>query len=567
MKVNIRQIKLTFLILPVFCYLFIYCSSSKQFIAKAPIPDDRQHIDEPKVRNYNWVEDHIDMQFTEQLDQSFDLSRQLRNLFNQPKEAYNVNNFDEVENSSWFTNRNAIETMPLKKITKGPDTVNGPDTTSKWIIKKAKSEGVTPGFHIKDKKGNRYVIKFDPIGYSELVTGAEVVSTKLFYAAGYHVPENYIVYFHPDILLLGDKVKFTDVKGRNRYMVQSDLEEILDRVEHLPDGRIRALASKYIPGTPKGPFDYQGFRKDDPNDFIPHEHRRELRGLKILSAWLNHVDTKSGNSFDSYVTENGKSFIRHYLIDFGSTLGSGAKGPMEPLAGYINQIDPHEITLNIASLGFYVHDYEKLKISQYPSVGLFESKTFKPEKFKFYTPNPAFENCTDRDAFWGAKIVCSFNDEQLEKVVNQGQYSNTDAEKYILNTLKKRRDKIGQFYFNKICPLDNFKIIKKNSNYILEFVDLSIKSKINTQSDISYKYELMFNNKIIKTSEKITTNEISLLSQKEVEQIFSAKNNKYLLELKINTFNNSSAKTTKPVSLFISYNIANKELTLNGISR
>ena len=188
-------------------------------------------------------------------------------------------------------------------------------------------------------------------------------------------------------------------------MNQDDLLELLARIHKLPDGRIRALASKYIPGKPMGPYAYQGVRKDDPNDFVPHQHRRELRGLHVVAAWLNHTDTKSGNSFDSYVNENGKSYIRHYLIDFGSTLGSAAHGPMEPMAGHENLIDPHEIFFNILTLGFYVRPFEKLKNIKYPSIGLYESSLFHPGGFKHNVPNPAFENCTNRDGFWGAKLV------------------------------------------------------------------------------------------------------------------------------------------------------------------
>ena len=71
---------------------------------------------------------------------------------------------------------------------------------------------MTPGFSIKDGHGVGYILKFEPPGFSEMVSGAEVVSTKLFHAAGYHVPENYIVYFHPDILKFGEYLVVT--KGR-----------------------------------------------------------------------------------------------------------------------------------------------------------------------------------------------------------------------------------------------------------------------------------------------------------------------------------------------------------------
>ena len=184
----------------------VSCSGSRQFVSPHQLPDDRKHIPEPKFRKYNHVTDGFDKQFTYQLKQSLDISRQLRHLFGKPKQAYNIDAFDEVLNSSWFTNRNAKNRMPLEMVAKGPNTNDGPDTSGIWTIKRAKSEGVTPGFHIVDNNNNRYVIKFDPVGYSELATGAEVVSTKLFYAAGYHVPENHIAYFNPDILRLDDNV-------------------------------------------------------------------------------------------------------------------------------------------------------------------------------------------------------------------------------------------------------------------------------------------------------------------------------------------------------------------------
>ena len=120
--------------------------------------------------------------------------------------------------------------------------------TSTWKIIRAKAEGVTPGFTIVDSRDDRYVIKFDPMGYSGSNSGSEVIGSKLFYAAGYNVPENYIAYFHPRILRLGDKVKFTDEKGHKRYMKKEDLEATLKRVEYRKDGLIRATASKYIPG-------------------------------------------------------------------------------------------------------------------------------------------------------------------------------------------------------------------------------------------------------------------------------------------------------------------------------
>jgi len=337
------------LIIFFFSILTIGCGGSVGFKARESLPDDKMRIPPPAAREINVIADAFEMQILDQIEQSLDLSRQLRNISGNRKEAYNVDNFDEVANSSWFVNRNFQKKMSVEEIFRGPDKVNGPDTSGVWTIIRAKSQGVTPGFHIRDSRGDKYVIKFDPPGYMEMIIGSELVSTKLLYAAGYHTPENYRIYFRPGILEIGENVKIVDEKGKKRIMTVNDLEDILKKVEILPDGRILALASKYIEGKLLGPFKYKSTRKDDPNDIIPHQHRRELRGLRVIAAWLNHFDTKAGNTMDSYVNEGNRSYVRHYLMDFGSTLGSGALAPVDTRTGFENFFDPHVVFLNFKS--------------------------------------------------------------------------------------------------------------------------------------------------------------------------------------------------------------------------
>ena len=569
----ISQGQLTLGLLSILLGCILACSSGHRFVPPPPLPDDRQHIEEPKERDYNHVSDSFDKQFTKQIEQSFDLSRQLRHLFGKPKQAFNINAFDEVPNSSWFTNRNAMKKMTLDEIARGPDISDGPDQSGGWVITRAKAEGVTPGFTIKDIQGINYVIKFDPKGYPELATGAEVISTKLFYAAGYHVPENYIAIFHPDILKLGERVKFTDEKGKDRFMIENDLDDILNRIQKRSDGRIRALASKYVPGEMMGPFAYQGLRKDDPNDFIPHQHRRELRGLRAMAAWLNHTDIKSGNSYDSYITENGRSYIRHYLLDFGSTLGSAAHGPMEPHAGHENAIDPHEMAINILTLGLYVRPYEKLEGFKYPSIGLYESTLFDPGGFKHNIPNPAFENCTNRDGFWGAKLVMSFTDEQLETVVTQAQYSNPEAAAYLLRTLKERRDTTGRYWFNKVNPIDRFYLRSgTNNQQEMTFVDLAVETDLESKLGSRYRYGLKMNGKSVFESKDIgNTTIIKLPDKSEQRQILldpvKDDSDDSQWEIKIQTWRDSNNKWGKWVKVYLNLNKTTGEYALLGMLR
>lgn len=471
------------------------CSGSSQFVAPKPPPDDRRPVPPPEYREINLAADNVDKLFIYQIKRILDLSRYYRMIAGKPKQAMNVDVFDEVYDSSWFTNRNGLRGMSPDEIARGPNTEEGPDTSAEWTVVRAKAQGVTPGFSIKDSRGNVYVIKFDPHGYSELSTGAEIVSTKLFYACGYNVPENYLVQFDPKILRMGKEVDFTDKEGKKRYLTEQDLTEILDRIEKLPDGRIRAVASKYLPGKPMGSFQYIGVRKDDANDFIPHEHRRELRGLRVIAAWLNHFDTKANNSLDMYLP--GK-YVRHYLIDFGSTLGSQGDEPMPPEIGQEGVADPDKVAKTIGTLGIYKRHWEREREILYPSIGYYRSAEFHPQKYKYILPNPAFNNASDRDGYWGAKLVMSFTEEQIRTAVAQGRYSDPEAAEYLFRTIVERRNIVGRYWFERMPPIDKIEIREDAAgDQQLCFQDLAVESGLDSAENTRYEYELRRNEKLL----------------------------------------------------------------------
>lgn len=473
------------------------CAGSGRFVSPEPVPDDRRAIAKPESRDINVEAYYLDQQVFRQFEDMIDLSRGLRWISGNRKEAMNVDAFDEVANSSWFSNRNATRRMSVEEIRRGPDTVDGPDLSSTLEVFRAKSQGVTPGFQVIDPRGDRYVIKFDPPGHPGLITGAEVVSTKLFYAAGYHTPENFVVDFDPAILVVGDKVKFTDERARRRNMTGADLAKILERVPREPDGTVRALASKYVDGQPIGPFRYDGTRDDDPNDIIPHQHRRELRGLRVIAAWLDHFDTKAGNSLDSYVTVDGQSYVRHYLIDFGSTLGAGAEGPAPTFRGHENDFDPHAIAFNTITLGLYVRPYERREVTPFPSVGRWDANVFNPQEYKFETPNPAFENMTHRDAFWAAKIVMSFTDAQIDAAVEEGKYPDPEAAAYVARVIRERRDVIGRYYFARVNPLDRFELKLAGQGVELRFADLAVEAGLESAADTRYRATVLCDGDVV----------------------------------------------------------------------
>ena len=74
-------------------------------------------------------------------------------------------------------------------------------------------------------------------------------------------------------------------------------------------------------------------RNDDPNDLIPHDRRRDLRGLEVLFAWLNHTNAKGDNSLDPVNGKGSDARIVHHLLDFGDSFGSDSDIAKDPRHG------------------------------------------------------------------------------------------------------------------------------------------------------------------------------------------------------------------------------------------
>ena len=132
--------------------------------------------------------------------------------------------------------------MSIEEMVRGPGNRIRLPWTRPWRVTAAKTEGVTPGFTVKDSKGRTYQIKFDTRDNFEQSTGADVMGTKFFYALGYFTPENYIVYFTPDQLKVDAKTNFVDHRGVERQMLQSDIGGVLDKLPQRSPGAISELS-------------------------------------------------------------------------------------------------------------------------------------------------------------------------------------------------------------------------------------------------------------------------------------------------------------------------------------
>jgi hypothetical protein len=469
-------------------------------------------ISKPKERKINLFYYYFVEGLEEPLSRLFDIPGKILWLLDamgvaeSDYDAANVNAFDEVANSSWFTNRNHVKAVSVDEIRRGPEDHLRPKAP--WTIKSPKEEGVNPGFQIKDADGKRWVVKFDPPGYPQIGSGADVVSSRLLLAAGFNLPHDVALTFRREDLVIDEDL----VQGKDgeKPFTDDDLDRLMARGHRGDDGEYYALASLFLSGEPLGPFSLRKRRSDDPNDWYTHSRRRELRGLYVIASWLNHWDTKEQQSLDMFEErEDSLGYVKHYLLDVGATLGAAAEGPKPLKHGFENQADFAWIGKRLITLGFITEPWRKAKQETgIRSVGHFSSVEFDPKAFKPTIPNPAFKELSDNDAYWGAKIVASFSNAQIQAAIDAAGYEDPRAREYLLKTLIERRDKIARYWFGRVAPLDYFHI----KDGILRFHDLAVDLGIEPSREYEVHIESVDDGEVAPNNVRLSERALSLSS-------------------------------------------------------
>ena len=384
------------------------------------------------------------------------------------REAVNVNAFDEVPNSTWFTNRNHVRAVPVADLASGPDSLTIP--AKPWVIKHAKLHGVSAGFQIKDANGKKWILKLDPRNHPQLSSGADVVARTLVHAAGYNVPHNEPVRFRRSDLKIDEDL----LRGTHgEHLTHAELDTVLSRGAVFADSAYSASASLFLPGHALGSPSMLRRRPGDTNDWYMHANRRELRGLYVLCSWIGDWDMKDAQFLDTFLfaRPDSSGHVDHYLLDVGSSFGAQADGPKALWEGYESAVDFGWIARRFLTLGFAVEPWRRAhQDSGIPAVGNFESEVFHPQHFATEEQQPAFREMTDGDAYWGAKIVASFSDAQIAAAVEAAHYEDQRASRFLVANLIQRRDKIARYWFGRVAPLDFFVI----QGGMLRFHDLAV---------------------------------------------------------------------------------------------
>jgi hypothetical protein len=380
-------------------------------------------------------------------------------------EARNANSMDEVADSAWFTNREAVATHDdgAPGACKPDDVLPAPDQVKdgEWVIDHGKDNGSTLGFRINIPGKGKYMLKADDTGKPERASAASVIGAAIYDAIGFNTTCEQVVVVKKSMLKLTEGLKVTDNEGVSHPFDEAALDKALKSSTQLSGGMVRMQASKWLPGLALGPFRYIGIRKDDPNDVIDHADRRELRGNRLLSAWLDHWDAREQNSMDVWFAVDDKNkksspgFVQHYIIDTSDTMG-GEVGidEMSRRLGHTYEFDATDILRALITFGGDERPWDRAHYEKgEEKFAYFSTRDFDPSGWRPFYPNPAFLRMTERDGAWMARKIAKFTPEDVRKLVDLGRWSKPTDATYLSNVLIERQRRILERYLSKLSPL------------------------------------------------------------------------------------------------------------------
>lgn len=300
-----------------------------------------------------------------------------------------------VPNSSFFTNTDIASFTPERIF----EEFCAIKPRGRMEITKLKKNRTSEGIWVKDATGRKFIVLVDSPFAPEMSTSAEYIGSTLCRMAGFNVP----------------KICITSVEGTGNAMF---------------DGR-RAVSTLALKDF-KGEYRYGSFRD-----------RREIRGLLIFAAWVSNVDLTEQNTG---MTVDGNGVCRHYVFDFGASLGSFTFRPQLSRMGWTRLFDAYQqFTQPLYEHGLRKVPWEAPYKVQAAAIGYFNAN-LDPDRWQPFYRNMAFLEVPESDRRWMAQRIAQFSDEQIRTVVELAGYTHESDRDYIADTLIKRRDIIACRY-------------------------------------------------------------------------------------------------------------------------
>ena len=194
---------------------------------------------------------------------------------------------------------------------------------------------------------------------------------------------------------------------------------------------------------------------------MPHEDRRELRGARLLAAWLDHFDAREQNSMDTWIADHAKEadsspgHVVHYYLDTSDCLGSSWDWEeITRRLGFSYVVDWKDLGTDFVTLGIPLRAWDRVAhVPGHEVFGYFDVKNFEPENWKNEYPNPAFSRMTERDGAWMARILSRFTPEGVKALAEDAAFTDPRQTEYLASVLEGRLEKILERYLTHLSPL------------------------------------------------------------------------------------------------------------------
>jgi hypothetical protein len=231
----------------------------------------------------------------------------------------------------------------------------------------------------------------------------------------YHNPFNYL-----SVVVLCDGTRWTGRQCKahlfrepSRHHPESDPQNFRPEIEAKIDYVVTAPANvqtKHEGGKSIGPWDFGE---------LDHPHRREVRALGLLGAWLGWFDTRACNTRLRVVTEHGQRRLVAFCSDLGGVLGKTdgilfSRGEL-----------PNE----------FPWSFTGLPLDQGPRR---LARPLRIEGYRPVVPNPAFAAMTIDDARWMARLIAQLNEQQLITALIASGYDSAHVRLYAEKLLSRR---------------------------------------------------------------------------------------------------------------------------------
>ena len=361
-----------------------------------------------------------------------------------------------MPDSSWFTNRIGRQQMPVADVARGPDRVERVSLDG-WVVSGGKSGGVQPGFRMTDPSGQLYQIEVDPPSNPELASGAEIIGTAFYHAIGYHAVEVYLAELDRAALVISDKATIRDpLNGKRRPLKKSDLDDVFDRAARLaerplPRARQPLRARQAARQLPLLRHASRRSERHRPARAPARAARRaRVRRLAQSRRLARHQQPRHARD-----RRTGARWVKHYMFDFGSILGSGTVYAQRHRPGneYIFEQRPGWLTL--ATLGLYIRPWMLIDYPDVPpSVGRLEAKAFDPLEMEAGVSQPRVrQHAAGRCVLGRADRGEVHRRDDPRGRARRRSTPIRRATDYMTQTLIARRDKVVAAWLNQVCPV------------------------------------------------------------------------------------------------------------------